>query len=140
MIWGIVGIAAFIIEWVTVGNLISIWFCAGAFAAWIAMMCKAAMWLQVTIFVVISICAMLIVRPLAAKYLRGNIVATTQDRVIGEKVGVTKYITPTSWGEVKANGAIWSAKEVNDEPVSAGEFVRVTAIEGAKLLVKKLNA
>ena len=82
---------------------------------------------------------MLIVRPVAARYLRGNVVRTNADRYIGEKGIVTKKITSNDWGEVKIQGTIWHAVSVEDEEIEEGSRVKVVAIEGAKLLVMKLQ-
>ena len=74
---------------------------------------------------------------MAANYLRGNIVATNYDSLIGTTVKVSKDITSDAWGEVVSSGMTWSAVEVNGKFVEAGSHVKVLAIEGAKLIVKK---
>lgn len=137
LIWCIVGIAAFALECVTAGNLISIWLCAGAIAAAVVAACQVELWIQVVVFLVVSLLTVLVIRPVAVKYLRGNVIATNTDRLIGKTGFVTQEITAGHWGEVKVDGTAWSAVEVDGNAVAVGETVRIAAIEGAKLIVRK---
>lgn len=59
-------------EAATVG-LTSIWFAAGALAALIAALAGGPVWLQVTLFIVISLLCLIAVRPLARRYLNPKI-------------------------------------------------------------------
>ena len=80
---------------------------------------------------------MLVVRPIASRYLRGNTIATNADRCIGEFGVVVKPIMADEWGEVKVNGSLWHAISVDGTPIEKAARVKVIAIEGAKLLVRK---
>ncbi len=82
---------------------------------------------------------MLLIRPLAAQYLRGNTVATNTDRLIGQTTVLTKEITPNSWGEAKICGMDWSCTSVDNSPIAKDSQVKIIAIDGAKLVVKKID-
>ena len=130
---------AVVLELLTASALVSIWFAVGACAAALVSLLDFSIGIQIAVFVIMSFLSMLIVRPVAARYLRGNVVRTNADRYIGEKGIVTKKITSNDWGEVKIQGTIWHAVSVEDEEIEEGSRVKVVAIEGAKLLVMKLQ-
>lgn len=137
--WIIVAIGAFLIEIFTLGNLICVWFIFGALAsALLAWLNVQAVWQYITFFIV-SIVSMLIIRPLAHKYLRGNVVPTNSDRLIGKTTKLTKEITEDSWGTLIKGGIKWSCVSADNQPIEKGANVRIVAIEGAKLIVKKID-
>ena len=135
IIWLVVLILFGIAEAVTVG-LVSIWFCAGALAALIAALAGANFWVQMILFLVISFAALLVVRPLARKYLTPTQQATNADRFIGAEGTVTQDIDNLNGaGQVNLAGQIWSARSEDDSPISAGTRIRVNRIEGVKVYV-----
>ena len=137
IVWCVVAVAVLLLEIATVGAMTSIWFTVGAVVALVLALLKLGTMIQIVAFVVVSVVALLTIRPLAANYLRGNVVATNYDSLIGTMVKVTKEITEDSWGEITVSGMTWSAVEVNHETVEVGSHVKVLAIEGAKVIVKK---
>ena len=137
IVWGIVAVAALLLEIATVGAMTSIWFAVGALIALVLALLKLGTMVQLIVFIVVSVASFIIIRPMAANYLRGNIVATNYDSLIGATVKVSKEITVDTWGEVTVSGMTWSAVEVNGNAVEVGSHVKVLAIEGAKLIVKK---
>lgn len=139
LVWLGVGLLAVVLELLTASALVSIWFAVGACAAALVSLLDFSIGIQIAVFVIMSFLSMLIVRPVAARYLRGNVVRANADRYIGEKGIVTKKITSNDWGEVKIQGTIWHAVSVEDEEIEEGSRVKVVAIEGAKLLVMKLQ-
>lgn len=139
VIWLAICVGAILCELVTPSALISIWFAVGAMIGALAALINLPLWVQIVCFVIVSLVSMLIVRPIASRYLRGNIVPTNADRCIGEIGVVTKEITRDEWGEVKVSGATWHAVSVDNVSVPAQARVKVVAIEGAKLLVKQVS-
>ncbi|MDO4378210.1 MAG: NfeD family protein [Erysipelotrichia bacterium] len=138
-LWILIAVGAFIIEIFTFGNLICIWFTIGAIAAIpLALLDCAAIW-QYIVFFAISIVSMVLIRPLATDYLRGNVVATNSDRLIGSTTVLTKSISATSWGEANINGIIWSCASSDNLPIDKSSVVKIIAIDGAKLIVKKMD-
>ena len=118
--WFIAFIILLIIELITVG-LVTIWFAIGAIAAIIA-----------TIFTDSIICQ---TKPFVKKFKKFDVTPTNSDRVIGKIGEVTKKITHNKYGEVSVLGSIWTA--TCDEELEEGDKVRILAIEGVKLIVKK---
>lgn len=100
-VWLAVLAAAVIVELVTPTALVSIWFAAGALAAVIFTILHAPFWLQIAVFVLVSLLLLALVRPAATRYLRGNVVATNADRYIGAIAVVEQTITTARWGIVK---------------------------------------
>ncbi len=122
-------------EAVSVG-LTSIWFAAGSLAALICALLNGPLWLQITLFIVVSVLCLLAVRPLAKKYLNGKVQPTNVDRIIGEEAQVTEEIDNIQGkGAVTIGGVTWSARSQSGEPIPAGQLVRVLRIEGVKVFV-----
>ncbi|MFR3895750.1 MAG: NfeD family protein, partial [Merdibacter sp.] len=86
-----------------------------------------------------SLIALCVIRPLAARSLRGNVVATNADRLIGAMAVVEKRISAREWGSVRIEGNVWSAIAQDGRDIEPGTAVRVKAIEGVKLIVVPVN-
>ena len=97
------------------------------------------LWIQILAFAVVSLVLLLLLRPVAMKYIKPKTVTTNYDSLVGLEAKVTVDILPGKWGHVEVNGVDWSAKSKNDEAIPAGEKVKVLAVEGAKLIVRKEN-
>ena len=137
LIWTIVLVMAIVIEALTV-DLVSIWFALGALVALITETFHVDVTIQIILFTIISIGSVIITRPLAKKYLHGNIIKTNYDRAIEKHCLVTETITPDNKGEVKVMGTLWLAASLNNELIEAGEYAEVVSIEGAHVVVKKI--
>lgn len=137
----IIWIAAIVIfgvaEAVTAG-LTSIWFVLGSVAALIAAICNGPIWLQISLFFVVSIVTLAATRPLVAKLMKKDIKPTNADRVLGGSARVTERIdndVPT--GAVYIDGKTWSARSSTGEIIEPDAMVRVVRMEGVKLYVEK---
>lgn len=127
-------------EAVSVG-LTSIWFAAGALAALIAALLGGALWIQITLFLAVSLLCLAAVRPLAKRYLNDKVEATNADRVIGAEAKVTEDIDNIHGkGAVIIRGMTWSARSQDDGPIPTGTLVRVLRIEGVKVFVEPTAA
>ena len=138
-IWCAVMLIALVIEVVTVGNLVTIWFAVGGFFALLCALLEANYIVQVIVFAVLSIVCILLLRPIAANYFRGNITATNADRIVGQHVRLLEAIEEGKWGLVAYNGNTWSAVSYNNKPIAVNTMVTVLAIEGAKVVVKAID-
>lgn len=134
MIWLIAFLGLLLVEFLTVG-LVSIWFAFGALAAFITALFTDSVMIQTIVFVVTSIIALLITKPLAKKFRLSNFEPTNSDRVIGKIAEVTKTITPTEYGQVTIFGETWTA--ASRVKLEVGTKVVVEKIDGVKLIVKK---
>lgn len=127
-------------EAVTVG-LTSIWFAAGALVALIAALLGGPMWVQITLFLAVSLLCLAAVRPLAKRQLNNKVERTNADRVIGAEAQVTEDIDNIHGkGAVVIRGMAWSARSQDGGPIAAGTLVRVLRIEGVKVFVEPTAA
>ena len=128
-----------VLEAATVG-LTSLWFVVGALSGLIVAMCGGAIWLQIAVFFVVSIAALIAARPLVVKYINQTTVATNADRVLGSTARVTEAIDNTvPVGAVYVDGKTWSARSENGEEIAEGTMVRVTRMEGVRLFVEEIK-
>ena len=126
-------------EAVSVG-LTSIWFAAGALAALVCALLNGPLWLQITLFIIVSILCLLAVRPLAKRYLNGKVQPTNVDRILGEEAQVTEDIDNIQGrGAVTIGGITWSARSQNGEAIPTGTLVKVLRIEGVKVFVEPVR-
>ena len=85
-------------------HLVSIWFALGALVALLCAALSAPVWLQITLFVVVSGVLLALLWPLAKKFLNSKVTATNVDSVVGSVGRVT-----TDIDNVEARGA-WSGR------------------------------
>lgn len=137
-IWLIVMVFMVVFELITVGNLISVWFAIGAFFAMLTSMWTNNILIQVIVFGVTSLLSLFLIRPITAKALRGNSISTNADRLIGRQFKLSEAIKEDQWGTIKVNGIDWSVTTVDQSEIEKNETVEVLALEGVKLIVKKV--
>lgn len=126
-------------EAISVG-LTSIWFAAGALAALVCALANGPLWLQITLFIVVSVLCLLAVRPMAKKYLNGRVQPTNADRILGVEAQVTEAIDNIRGkGAVTIGGLTWSARSQNGEAIPTGALVKVLRIEGVKVFVEPVR-
>ena len=137
VMWLIAMVVLLVVEGIVPG-LVSIWFAVGALAALIAALVGAPLWLQVLWFVVVSVAALILTRPLARKYINARVKPTNADMLIGKDCVVTEEIDNLrGTGAVSVDGKIWTARmAAEDGRAAAGEVRRILRIEGVKLIVE----
>ncbi len=136
IVFWIVAIIVFGIVEAAAPGLVSIWFAIGGVAALITALFHGPLWLQVVWFLVVSVAALLITRPIAKKYINNRAQPTNAGRVIGMTAIVTETIENNAGkGSVKVDGREWSARSVSGRVIPAGEETTVKNISGVKLLV-----
>lgn len=143
MIWKLIWVGLLILfgigEAITVG-LTSIWFAAGALVALVVSLLNGPLWLQIVLFIAVSVLSMLAIRPLASKYLNSRVEPTNADRIIGTETRVIETIDNLqATGTVRINGMVWSARSENDAPIPEGTLVQVLRIEGVKVYVEPVK-
>lgn len=140
IIWLGIFVLALLVEWGT-AEVVSIWF---AFAAVVSLILSfipgVVWWIQVVVFVVVSLATFVFLRPILKKLIKREKVDTNIDEIIGKRGIMTEEYNDLSSGEVKVNGVLWTALNTNEnEKIEAGSKVVVVAISGNKLIVKKLE-
>ena len=135
-IWVALAAGFLIVEAACPIHLVSIWFVAGSVVAMIAAMLHWALWLQITLFVLVSGALLATLWPLVRKHLNPSVTKTNVDAVIGSTGLVTVAIDKlTATGQVKLGAMEWTARSSSGEPIPAGTVVRVDNIEGVKAFV-----
>lgn len=138
IVWFAIVIIAAIIE-INTMDLTSIWFSAGALIAFIISLVTENLFLQVTVFLFVSLGLLISVRPIVRNYLKTNVISTNSDRLIGKVAVCTKDIYTGERGEVKIDGKFWLAVTSGEENIEINDKVEVLAIEGVKLIVDKIS-
>ena len=139
IIWVALLVIFMVGEGITVG-LTAIWFAAGSLAALVCALLGGPLWLQITLFIVVSALCLLAIRPIAHKYLNSKVEPTNADRILGTEAVVTEDICNLqATGAVRIGGLVWSARSANDAPIPAGTLVRVLRIEGVKAFVEPVE-
>lgn len=136
IVWA-VAIVAFCILEGTTAQLVSVWFVIGSVAGLVSNIFGAPFWLQIVLFITVSVVALLATRPLVKKKLNINIQKTNADRCIGMSGVVIEDIDNLApSGQVKTDGKVWSARSLSGEPIPKDTVVTVEKIDGVKLIVK----
>ena len=137
LVWLIIFAVLVVIELITMG-LTTIWFAGGALIAVIAATLQAPLWLQIILFIVVSIILLLFTRPLAVKYFNKERTLTNAESLIGQQAIVISEIDNLQGiGQVTVAGVEWSARAKDENlMIPTGSVVVVDAIQGVKLIVE----
>ena len=138
-VWLIVFIVLTAIEMATF-QLVTIWFAVGAVAAFITSLFSTSLEIQLIVFLAVSMLLLILVRPIAGRFLQTKTVKTNVDSLIGDYATVTARIhNQEGLGKAVIRGQEWTAAaEKDDEIIEAGSRVVVTGIRGVKLIVAKM--
>ena len=118
----------------------TIWFAAGALTAMLAAVFELQLWIQITLFVVVSVGCLLALRPLLKKYVSPKKTATNIDSVIGSQgIVLEKIDNIAGTGRVKLGGIDWTARSGSGENIETGAVVQVEKIEGVKVYVRSVE-
>ncbi len=138
--WIVIGVVFMIVE-ITAPAFFYMWFGIGAFIAAVSALWLGFLW-QLTIFLVSSAVLLALTRPFARKIQRYESPRKIHlEDIIGKEAIVVETIDNTAGkGIVKVNGDMWRAFSKEDSQViSKGEKVKILKVEGAHLVVEKLE-
>ena len=137
--WLILMVVFLILEASTV-TLVSTWFALGSLAAILVSLMNASVWIQVTIFILVSAIALSALRPLVRKHINPKLTKTNVDAVVGSTGLVTVAIDNVSAvGQVKLGAMHWTARSTTGQPIEEGALVKVDRIEGVKAFVSPVE-
>lgn len=126
-----------IVEALTASALVSIWFSVGALAALIVSFCTRNFWVQLVVFFVVSIAVLALVRPLTKRYFTPKTERTNAEALVGREAVVTETVDNlAATGLVQLRGQTWTARSVDNAPLTPGTRVTVVRLEGVKVIVK----
>lgn len=140
VIWLALLVVFLIVEAACPIHLVSLWFAAGALVASIAAMLGGPLWLQIGLFLVVSVSLLAGLWPFTKKFLQPKISPTNVDANIGTRCYVTAQVDNlAAQGQVKLNGLEWSARSTTGENIPKGTLVQVDRIEGVKAFVSPVK-
>ena len=117
-------------------TMVSAWFAVGALGAMIVSLLGGQLWLQILVFLLLSVLMLLLLRPLARKHFTPRLAKTNLDAVVGATGIVTQDIhNLTGCGQVKLGAMYWTARSTKEEPIPKGTQIKVDRIEGVKVYV-----
>lgn len=135
IIWLVLMIAFLIAEAATVVT-VSLWFAGGALVALVASLLGAPLWLQVTLFFLVSAALLGSLRGMVRKHFTPKLERTNVDAIIGSSGYVTAEIDNIkATGTVKLGAMEWTARSTAGVPIAVGTLVKVDKIEGVKVFV-----
>lgn len=136
-IWLMILIVSVIVEIATT-DLTSVWFAAGATTSLIVnlFLKDKLIIVQIAIFAVVSILAIVLLRPVLKKKMNAEKVPTNADALIGKTAIVTTSISDNFPGSIKIEGIEWTAI-CNGKSFEVGDLVEIVEITGNTILVKE---
>ncbi len=136
IVWLVLAVAFAILEAATLG-LTSIWFAAGSLIAMLAAMLGAQLWLQITLFILVTALSLIFTRKMAKEHFNKSTVKTNADRIVGMTGIVIEDIdNDMPSGQARIGGQIWTVRSEGGEKITVGHHVEVCAIAGVKAIVK----
>ena len=136
IIWLVILAVLVVIEIITLG-LTTIWFAGGALIALAVSLLGGPLWLQILLFLAVSVVLLVFTRPLAVRYMNKNQQKTNVDGIPGKTGVVIETINNLqAEGQVMIDGTPWTARSKDGNPIEEGKVVKVLAVEGVKLIVE----
>jgi membrane protein implicated in regulation of membrane protease activity len=134
--WLVIFILLVIVEMVTPTVFFSLCLAFGALGAAAISFFQVPFWTEASVFTVVSIASIYIVRPVLKKWMsKMDSVKSNVDALIGAAAVVTHDIAPDKTGFIEVSGGVWLAEAASE--IKAGEKVVIESINGTKAFVKK---
>ncbi|NLM35291.1 MAG: NfeD family protein [Clostridiales bacterium] len=136
ILWIVVGLIFLVVDVVT-STFLFIWFSIGAIAAIIANMLGFSIGVQTLTFIFVSALFTAVGYPLMKNTIKKTVAPTptTEKGYIGREFTIEEDINEKA--TIKFDGIYWTFKN-EGEPIKKGDKIKITGIEGNKLLVKKI--
>ena len=139
-VWLMLLILFVVIEISTMG-LTTIWFAGGALIALLLSVFQTSFYVQLGVFLTVSIVLLVVTRPLALKYFNQKVEKTNVEGLIGKQAIVVGQICNLKEeGQVMIGGMEWSARAYEENRIiPSGSVVEVKQIRGVKLIVSEIE-
>ncbi|MEG2175030.1 MAG: NfeD family protein, partial [Oscillospiraceae bacterium] len=129
LFWLLLAVGLGVLEGITI-DLVALWFALGALVAVVPALLGAPFWVELLVFLVVSLLSLIFTRPLVADVLKVKKISTNADRMIGTMGVVCEAISNVEErGRVKVSGLDWAARSDDGEPISEGEQVLIKSID-----------
>lgn len=128
----------FLVVEALIPGLVSIWFAVGAVPALISALVGGPVWLQIALFLICSVVALILTRPLAKKYVNSRVQPTNADMLIGKDCVVTETVDNLhGTGAVSVGGKVWTARTQDEKEILPVDSIAVVLrIDGVKLIIE----
>lgn len=138
-IWIIVALLFFLLEIFTAGFAVACFSIGALFSAAADAIGLSFLW-QLAIFAVVSILALIFIRPLIVKlFYKGKDEKTNADALLGRVGTVSEAIEPDSGkGRVAIDGDVWKAVSSDGSPVEVGAKVKVISRDSIIITVERI--
>jgi membrane protein implicated in regulation of membrane protease activity len=136
--WILLGLILAAVELATPGGFFFIFFAVSALVLGLLELAGmvVADSVQWVLFSVLSVaCLAVFRRPLLERMRRAER-PDTVDSLVDEVAVAATPIPPGQYGRAELRGSMWSARNVDDRPVTAGERCRVVAVRGLELDIR----
>lgn len=139
VVFWLVCVVIFAVAEIATMGLTTIWFAIGSLVALFLALFGANVWIQVIVFILVSLVMILFTRPIAVKYFNTDRVRTNAESLIGRQAIVTQAIDNLhATGKVMVAGQEWTARSDQDDIlIEEGAVTDILAINGVKLIVKE---
>ncbi|MDQ3283656.1 MAG: NfeD family protein [Acidobacteriota bacterium] len=135
-IWVLIGFALLAVEFATTTMHVG-FFAVGAFvvAILVGFGVPMSLWVQILVFVIATMLAFFFLRPLLMQKLRLN-EKKVVDSLVGEKAIALQDIPVGESGKAEMRGTSWSARNVGETGLIAGQRCVVADVEGLVIHVR----
>lgn len=138
--WLILLAVFLVIEIITLG-LTTIWLAGGALVGFLAALLHLPMFIQIVLFLAVSIILIVFTRPVAERYFNNSREKTNVGGVIGKEGKVLTLIDNfNQTGDVLIDGVEWTARsEKEHETIEVGRRIVVRRVEGVRVFVEEVT-
>jgi membrane protein implicated in regulation of membrane protease activity len=135
-IWVLVGLLLLGIELAASTLHIGL-FAIGAFtvALLVAVGVKMPLWAELMTFTIVSVVAIVVVRPILIRKLKLD-TKRVVDTMVGEQAITLDEIAPAGIGKAEMRGTTWSARNIGETVLTRGQRCVVTDIQGLLILIR----
>lgn len=139
-VWLVAGIGLLIAEILTSGFLLAAFGVAMIVTSVLAFL-ELGWKAQLIGFAASTVFVLVVIRPLFLRffYQKSSSARTNTEALIGQVGIVRNTVGPLSGGRVQVGGEDWSAVSPGEISIEVGEKVQVVAVDGAKLVVRRMT-
>jgi len=138
-IWILLGLALLAVEIVIPGGIIMLFFGVSAMivGVLVALGVGGPLWFQAVLFSVLSVVSLLTLRaPILRRMHSKSSAADKVDSFVGVQALAVGDIAPGTEGKAELRGTLWTAENIGDGTLSAGDKCTVDRVDGLKLYVR----
>ncbi len=118
-------------------GLITLWFVIGALAAFVVSLLGGDLFLQIVVFLVVSVVCLIVLRPVFVKYRRRG--QESEPTEVGRSAVVVETVDNDRLiGRVETEDRMtWAARSADGSVIPAGTVVHIVGQESVKLIVER---